>query len=93
MLWSRELKANILIRGFQEVGQLFGQYYFGEDMPPDYVEDMFIEEGVDWFLASLQYVLRSRRSVQYILTGGGSHPNTPSLWFNGYELMKCYRVD
>ena len=92
VLWSKTLNRNILIRGYEQVGRLFGQYYFGEDMPPEYVEDASIDEGVEWLLASLQYVLKSRHKVQFTLTGGGSHPHTPSLWFNGYELMKCERL-
>ena len=91
VLWSRQLKRNILVRGYEPIGRLFGQFYFGEDMPPEYVEDAIIDEGVEWLLASLQFVLRSRHKIRFILTGGGSHPHTPSLWFNGYELMKCER--
>lgn len=92
MLWSKELEGNILVRGYEQIGRVFGQYYFGEDMPAQYVEDAMVDEGVDWLLGSLKYVLRSRHDMRYVLTGGGSHPHTPSLWFNGFEMMKCTRI-
>ena len=92
VLWSKELEGNILVRGYEQIGRVFGQYYFGEDMPAQYVEDAMVDEGVDWLLGSLKYVLRSRHDMRYVLTGGGSHPHTPSLWFNGFEMMKCTRI-
>tara|TARA_R100001443_G_C3343920_1_gene175101 strand:- start:597 stop:1058 length:462 start_codon:yes stop_codon:yes gene_type:complete len=92
VLWSKQLKRNILIRGNKMVGKLFGQILYGEDMDEDFVlESMLGEDSLEWFLANLKTMLEDNEDTydyepNFTLTGGGPHPTTPSLWFNGYEL-------
>lgn len=97
VLWSKQLKRNILVRGNAMVGKLFGQVLYGEDMDEDFVIDSMIrEEGFEWFLNNLSTIIEPNDKVKeqvwdfeptFVLSGGGPHPTTPSLWFNGFEVI------
>ena len=92
VLWSKELHRNILIRGNESVGKLFGQILYGENMDEDFVlESMIGEDSLDWFMLNLRTILENNDEAHsfeavFSLVGGGPHPTTPSLWFNGYEI-------
>jgi len=93
VLWSKEVSHNILIRGYEKIGKFFGQYFYGSDMSEEEVIGrMLEEEGLEWFIWSLKVITRGKLKhldMAFRLMGGGSHPTTPSLWFNGYELEDC----
>jgi|21_taG_2_1085346.scaffolds.fasta_scaffold00378_23 hypothetical protein len=90
VLWSKELDRNIMLRGYTKIGMFLGVSTHGVAMPHDFVKEGF-ELGIDWFIAKLKIALKNSGDLDVILIEGGSHPVTPELWFNGYEMQACWR--
>tara|TARA_R100000152_G_C6781189_1_gene215180 strand:- start:4500 stop:4982 length:483 start_codon:yes stop_codon:yes gene_type:complete len=107
VFWSKELKRNILVRGPEKIGKLFGQTLYAENMDGDFVMECMLEDGLEWLTLNLRIVLGMEDWVHgnakyagakgskltFSLVGGGPHPTTPSLWFNGYEMDDVWREE